>query len=81
MKIAMRDFEIRGAGDILGLEQSGHVAAIGFHLYCELPRTIQSLQGKLPSVIADTKIDFPTLDGVGFRKIMSTSQLVHGGSI
>src|SRR5262249_22760865 len=34
--IAMRDLEIRGAGDLLGAEQSGHVAALGFELYVEL---------------------------------------------
>src|SRR5439155_7099464 len=34
--IAMRDLEIRGAGDLLGPEQSGHVAALGFELYVEL---------------------------------------------
>lgn len=60
MKIAMRDLEIRGAGNILGLEQSGHVSAIGFHLYCKLlKRTIQTLQGKIPSFITETKIEFP----------------------
>jgi transcription-repair coupling factor (superfamily II helicase) len=35
-RIAMRDLDIRGAGDLLGDEQSGHVAAIGFELYCSL---------------------------------------------
>ncbi|MEX0992584.1 MAG: transcription-repair coupling factor [Solirubrobacterales bacterium] len=35
-KIAMRDLELRGAGSLLGTEQSGHVAAIGFELYCQL---------------------------------------------
>ncbi|MGP1271754.1 MAG: transcription-repair coupling factor [Phycisphaerales bacterium] len=35
-KIAMRDLEIRGAGNILGSEQSGHIAAIGYELYCRL---------------------------------------------
>ncbi len=35
-KIAMRDLDIRGAGDLLGEEQSGHVAAVGFELYCQL---------------------------------------------
>ncbi len=60
MKVAMRDLEIRGAGDILGTEQSGHVSSIGFHLYCKLlKRTIQTLQGKVPSIITDTKIEFP----------------------
>lgn len=58
MKIAMRDLEIRGAGNILGTEQSGHVASIGFHLYCKLlKRTIQTLQGKIPSTLTDTKIE------------------------
>jgi transcription-repair coupling factor (superfamily II helicase) len=60
MKVAMRDLEIRGAGDILGTEQSGHVSSIGFHLYCKLlKRTIQTLQGKVPSIITDTKVEFP----------------------
>jgi len=35
-QIAMRDLEIRGAGNILGQEQSGHIAAIGYELYCQL---------------------------------------------
>ena len=35
-KIAMRDMEIRGAGDILGPEQHGHIAAVGFELYCKM---------------------------------------------
>jgi transcription-repair coupling factor (superfamily II helicase) len=58
MKVAMRDLELRGAGDILGIEQSGHVAAIGFHLYCKmLQRTIKAIQGdQMPNLI-DVKID------------------------
>ena len=35
-RIAMRDLEIRGAGNILGPEQSGHIAAVGYEMYCEL---------------------------------------------
>jgi transcription-repair coupling factor (superfamily II helicase) len=35
-KIAMRDLEIRGAGNILGPEQSGHIAAVGYEMYCQL---------------------------------------------
>ncbi|MBP7934026.1 MAG: transcription-repair coupling factor [Phycisphaerae bacterium] len=35
-RIAMRDLEIRGAGNILGSEQSGHIAAVGYELYCQL---------------------------------------------
>jgi transcription-repair coupling factor (superfamily II helicase) len=35
-KIAMRDLEIRGAGNLLGAEQSGHIAAVGYEMYCRL---------------------------------------------
>ncbi|MGN6386697.1 MAG: transcription-repair coupling factor, partial [Verrucomicrobiota bacterium] len=35
-KIAMRDLEIRGAGNLLGAQQSGHITAVGFDLYCQL---------------------------------------------
>lgn len=60
MEVAMRDLEIRGAGDILGTEQSGHVSSIGFHLYCKLlKRTIQTLQGKIPSIVSDARVEFP----------------------
>lgn len=60
MKVAMRDLEIRGAGDILGTDQSGHVSSIGFHLYCKLlKRTIQAMQGQAPSIITDAKVEFP----------------------
>lgn len=60
MKVAMRDLEIRGAGDMLGMEQSGHVSAIGFHLYCKmLKRTVEALQGKMPENLIETKIEFP----------------------
>ena len=59
MRIALRDLEIRGAGDILGVEQSGQVSSIGFHLYCKLlKRTIKTLQGKLSPVFADTKLEY-----------------------
>lgn len=59
MKVAMRDLEIRGAGNILGIEQSGHVSSIGFHLYCKLlKRTILTMQGKIPSILTDTKLEF-----------------------
>lgn len=61
MKIAMHDLEIRGAGNILGTEQSGHVAAIGFHLYCKLlKKTVNALQKKEKlGFYFDIKIEFP----------------------
>jgi len=53
-KIAMRDLEIRGAGNLLGTQQSGHIAAIGFELYCQLLRqSIEHMQGKVPALRAD----------------------------
>ena len=60
-KIAMRDLEIRGAGNLLGTQQSGHIAAIGFELYCQLLRqSIERMQGKMPTIRAEAtfKADF-----------------------
>ena len=46
-KIAMRDLEIRGAGNLLGSEQSGHITAVGFELYCQLlKQSISALKGE-----------------------------------
>lgn len=48
-KIAMRDLEIRGAGSILGAEQHGHVAAVGFDLYCRmLEEAVREAKGEKP---------------------------------
>jgi transcription-repair coupling factor (superfamily II helicase) len=47
-KIAMRDLEIRGAGNILGTQQSGHIAAVGYELYCELLENAVRLLKKQP---------------------------------
>jgi len=47
--IAMRDLEMRGAGDILGARQSGHIAAVGFHLYTRLlAQAVKRLRGQAP---------------------------------
>ncbi len=49
MSIAMRDLEIRGAGDLLGTRQSGHIAAVGFHLYTQLlAQAVRYLKGESP---------------------------------
>jgi len=49
-RLALRDLEIRGAGDLLGAEQSGHVAAIGFDLYLEmLAAAVAELKGETPA--------------------------------
>jgi transcription-repair coupling factor (superfamily II helicase) len=63
-KLAMRDLEIRGSGNILGHEQSGHIAAVGFSLYCQLlRRTVERLKGKestIPLVDVQMHLDFVT---------------------
>ncbi len=60
-KIAMRDLEIRGAGNILGPEQHGHIAAVGFEMYCRLlEETIKELRGeKKEPEVPPTVIDLP----------------------
>jgi transcription-repair coupling factor (superfamily II helicase) len=46
-KIAMRDLEIRGAGNLLGAQQSGHITAVGFELYCNLlKQSVAALKGE-----------------------------------
>lgn len=48
-RIALRDLEIRGAGNLLGPEQHGHVSAVGFELYCDLLReAMEELSGEVP---------------------------------
>lgn len=60
MKIAMRDLEIRGAGELLGVEQSGQISSIGFHLYCKLlKRAIDALKKQRPISFNETKMEFP----------------------
>ncbi len=59
--LALRDLEIRGSGAILGAAQSGHIAAIGFGLYCQLlKRTVARLKGQaLPTLVdVDLSLDF-----------------------
>jgi transcription-repair coupling factor (superfamily II helicase) len=57
-KIAMRDLEIRGAGNLLGGVQSGHIAAVGFDLYCEMvTEAVGELTGERPAEPFETTID------------------------
>jgi transcription-repair coupling factor (superfamily II helicase) len=56
--IAMRDLEIRGAGDLLGAEQSGHVAALGFELYVEmLAEAVAELSGQARAATRPVRVD------------------------
>ena len=57
-RIAMRDLEIRGAGNILGVEQSGHIDAVGYELYCQLlGRAVRQLRGEPEMTTTATHLD------------------------
>src|SRR5262249_2817685 len=59
-KDALRDLEIRGAGNLLGAEQSGHIAAVGFDLYVEMvTEAVGELTGTAPEAPAEVQIDVP----------------------
>ena len=63
-KIAMRDLEIRGAGNLLGPEQSGHIAAVGFELYCQLlKQSVAALKGEKVNARVEValRLDFVAL--------------------
>ena len=57
-RIAMRDLEIRGAGNILGPEQHGHLATVGYDMYCKLiEETLEEVQGHITVRDLDTRVD------------------------
>ncbi len=59
-KIAMRDLEIRGAGNILGTEQSGHIAALGYEMYCTLlENAVRQLKNLPPRQSVEVHVDLP----------------------
>lgn len=61
-KIAMRDLEIRGAGNLLGAEQSGHITAVGFDLYCQLlQQSVSSLKGEAPKPRIEVRVELDFL--------------------
>ncbi len=59
-KIALRDLDIRGTGNILGAEQHGHIATVGYEMYCKLlDETVQTLSGKEVEESVETRINLP----------------------
>jgi transcription-repair coupling factor (superfamily II helicase) len=59
-KIAMRDLEIRGAGNLLGADQSGHIAAVGYDLYVQMvSEAVAELKGETPREPAEIRLDLP----------------------
>jgi transcription-repair coupling factor (superfamily II helicase) len=74
-KIAMRDLEIRGAGNLLGAEQSGHITAVGFELYCQLlKQSVGALKGEKvkPRVEVRVKLDFLDQSAVSSQQSVAT---------
>ncbi len=60
MAIAMKDLEIRGAGNLLGAEQHGHIEAVGFEMYVQLlEEAAQELKGEAPEGPGEVRIDLP----------------------
>ena len=58
--ISMRDLEIRGAGNILGTQQSGHIATVGYELYCQLlEAAVRRLRNLPPKLEIDVVIELP----------------------
>lgn len=59
-KIAMRDLEIRGAGNLLGTGQTGHIASVGYDLYCQMvTEAVSELKGEKPAEVIEINIDMP----------------------
>jgi transcription-repair coupling factor (superfamily II helicase) len=58
--LAMRDLEIRGAGNILGTQQSGHIAAVGYEMYCQFLETaVRTLKQLPPKTVVEVELDLP----------------------
>jgi len=78
-KIAMKDLEIRGAGNLLGTKQSGHIASIGFELYCQLlKQSIDHLKGG--KSLTRREVQFKA-DCAHFTEGSSTSTSASGDSL
>ena len=75
LRLAIRDLEIRGAGNILGSKQSGHISAVGFDLYCQLlKRTIAIMKGDVPPPIIDVSIQ------IDFINFSPSSKDIYNGA-
>ncbi|MEX0876583.1 MAG: transcription-repair coupling factor [Phycisphaerales bacterium] len=78
-KIAMRDLEIRGAGNLLGAEQSGHIAAVGYEMYCQLlDQTVQRLTSTGdPERVEHTSVDIGVLGYIPKAYIPSDTRRIE----
>jgi len=76
--IAMKDLEIRGAGNLLGVKQSGHIAALGFDLYCQLlAEAVEELKARSPNLSLEGR---ETGEG-GIRKNVIASEAKQSPNI
>ncbi|MFQ6672996.1 MAG: helicase-related protein, partial [Candidatus Tectimicrobiota bacterium] len=74
-RLAARDLEIRGAGNILGPEQSGHVAAVGFELYCRLlAEAVSEVKGEAPREAVEPSLTLPRVGAVPVDYLPSQAQ-------
>jgi transcription-repair coupling factor (superfamily II helicase) len=76
-RIAMRDLELRGAGNILGAEQSGHIVGVGFELYCQLLRqSVARLKGDpaAAAIRATVSLDFVPIGKIQARGDVARSE-------
>ena len=77
-RIAMRDLEIRGAGSILGTQQSGHIVAVGFDLYCQLlKQAVAQLKGEKfrARLEVDVRLDFVATNEAEFVQADATARI------
>ncbi|MEW6046861.1 MAG: transcription-repair coupling factor [Bacillota bacterium] len=77
-KIAMRDLEIRGAGNLLGPEQHGHIASVGFELYCRLlEEAVREVRGEVVQKPPEPALDLPVDAYLPDRYIPDSGQKVE----
>ena len=78
LRVAMKDLEIRGAGNLLGPEQHGHVEAVGFELYCRmLAEAVDSLRGVRRPRSSEVTIDLPLAAFIPPEYVERTSRRVE----
>jgi len=76
-QIAMRDLEIRGAGNILGPEQSGHIAAVGYEMYCQLlDVAVKRLRGEAPAEFERADVQLEVTAFIPGRYVPTESQRI-----
>ena len=76
-KIAMRDLEIRGTGNLIGAEQSGHLESVGYEMYCRLlEEAVREEQGQEREKKTETQIDLPVSAYIPEAYIMNHSQRI-----